>query len=148
MMLNETQTPAGANAEKGRGERGAAEGFMLIMMVVLVAFAGLAYDAGMAFNARREATNIAGAAARAGANVVSKDVLYGDGQVRIKPEGSGVASDFAYGAGAEAVLTDRTDTTMRVVVSMSHSTVFLSVVGIDQFTVDGESTAFVEGRSP
>ena len=57
-------------------ERGASEVFMLLMIIPLLLFAGLAYDAGMAFTARRSATNTAAAAARAGADQVEEDIIY------------------------------------------------------------------------
>ena len=54
-----TETDRSADARRGsQRERGASELMMLIFMIAIIGFAGLAYDAGMAFNARRQATNV------------------------------------------------------------------------------------------
>jgi len=63
-------------------ERGAVDIWMLLMLSLLIAFAGFALDMGMLFNTRREATNVAAAAARAAANEVDPNSLYDDGVSR------------------------------------------------------------------
>ena len=121
---------------------------MLILMASLVGFAGLAYDAGMAFYARREATNIAAAAARAGTNVVDTDALYGLGSPILDSDAAGVARRTAYAAGAETVRVERTGPfELKVSVTLSHDNVFLGLVGIDSYTVDGEATVKVESKA-
>ena len=131
--------------ERGASERGAADVFMLMLMALLIAFAGLTFDVGMAFNARREATNIATAAARAGANAVSTDALYQDGLAEIDP-------GLALSAAAAAIPADASRTGWRIEdnselwikIEMVHDTSILRIIGINQFTVSGEGIARVQ----
>lgn len=140
--------PKRDRSEFRRSERGASEAFMLILMVSLLGFAGIAFDTGMAFNTRREATNIAAAAARAGANSVLADTLYEfSNDPFLTYEAEGVAEDAAYAAGAEhaeAILQDPTE--LHVTVELSHQNVFLGLFGIGDYVVTGEATATLESR--
>lgn len=134
-------------------ERGASEVFMLVMMTALLAFAGLSYDAGMAFNARRQAANIAASAARDGADAVSTDALYSEGVPRLS---NGANGSSAESVAAQAV--NATDATLLEVYRTSdfelfvrteivHETTFLKIIGLGSLTVEGEATAVVESRA-
>lgn len=121
---------------------------MIIMMVALVAFAGLTYDAGIAFNARREATNIASSAARAGADDVDTNELYRRGVAQLSPGATGTARRAAQANGAESTkVRVKNLEEIEVKVSLSHETVFLTFIGIDRFDVEGEAVARVESRA-
>jgi len=121
---------------------------MLMLTTTLIAFAGLTYDAGMAFNARREATNVAASAARAGADVISVDALYQDGVPRLSPDAEGVAANTVRAAGL-TVLESRRESDFELLVrtELVHETTFLKILGIGSLTVDGEATALVESRA-
>lgn len=122
---------------------------MLILMVSLLGFAGLAYDTGMAFNARREATNIAASAARAGANAVTAETLYEfSNDPFLTAEAEYVAEDAAYAGGAEfAEAYLQEDDELHVTVEMSHANVFLGMFGVADYVVTGEATATLESRA-
>ena len=119
------------------------------MMVALVSFAGLAYDAGMAFNARREATNIASSAARAGADEIDTDILYAFGQTVLDagPARSTARAAVHTAGGRPLEVRVRNPREIYVRVERTHTTVFLAAIGIDSFEVEGEATARVEGRA-
>lgn len=134
-------------------ERGASEVFILIMMTALLAFAGLSYDAGMAFNARRQAANIAASAARSGANTVSTNALYSEGVPRLSdgrngPSAESIAAQAVNGTDATLLEVYRTsDFELYVKTELVHETTFLGIVGLDSLTVEGEATALVESRA-
>lgn len=132
-----------------RSERGASEGFMIMMMVALLAFAGLAYDAGMAFNARREATNIASSAARAGADEIDTNILYAFGRTVLDtgPARSTARNAVITAGGNPVEVSIRGPQEIFVRVERTHTTVFLGAIGIDSFEVEGEAIARVEGRA-
>jgi len=125
-------------------ERGASEIFMLVLMTALLAFAGLAYDAGMAFNARRDATNLAASAARAGANQVSVDALYEDGVARLDDSAAGTAEQAIRDQVDEVRAYELSDDELLVEVDIEYETVFLQIIGINSLSLQGEATARVQ----
>ena len=127
-------------------ERGASEGLILMMLATLVGFAGLAYDGGMVFNARRDANNMAATAARAGANVIDIDAFYDTGKAQIHPDGTGVAwqaVETAGGVPLEATISGEIDERIFVRVQTEYETAFLKFFGIGTFTIEGEYMALV-----
>ncbi len=129
-------------------ERGATELFMLILLVSMLAFAGLAYDAGMAFNARRAATNAASAAARAGALEVDENFLYTTGLPRLEGSAEGVARSRAEADGMRVLESEvRNFVEVYVKVEATHETTFLQVIGIGSITVEAEAKAMAQSRS-
>lgn len=117
-----------------------------MMLATLVGFAGLAYDGGMLFSARRDANNIAATAARAGANIIDIDAFYETGKAQIHPDGEGVAWDAVVAAGGdplEATISGEIDERILVRVETDYDTAFLKFFGLSNFTVEGEYTALV-----
>lgn len=117
-----------------------------MMLATLVGFAGLAYDGGMLFNARRDANNIAATAARAGANVIDIDAFYETGKAEIHPDGEDVAWAAVQAAGGEpleATISGEINERILVRVETSYDTAFLKFFGLADFTVQGEYTALV-----
>lgn len=148
---------AAATVERRRlaGERGASEVFMLLMIIPLLLFAGLAYDAGMAFTARRSATNTAAAAARAGADQVEEDIIYLTGETLLdRGEAESVARNFVANAGAQTlgfnVGVGLAGTSfgeeVYVRVGVQHETVFLRFIGMDTLSLTGEAFAAVRDQ--
>ena len=138
----------GHRARPQHGERGASELFALILLVAMLAFAGLAYDAGMAFNARRDATNAASAAARAGALEVDEDYLYTTGLPVLESSATDVARAHVYSEGLRVLEVDvRNFVEVYVKVEATHQTTFLQVIGIGSLTVEGEARAMAQSRS-
>ena len=131
-----------------RTERGASEIFMLMMMITMLAFAGLAYDAGMAFNARRAATNAASSAARAGAMEVDENYLYTTGLPRLESSATSVARNWAENEGMTVLDVDVENwVEVYIEVEAVHETTFLQVIGIDTLEVRGEARAMAQSRA-
>lgn len=129
-------------------ERGATELFMLILLVSMLGFAGLAYDAGMAFNARRAATNAASAAARAGAQEIDENFLYTTGVPRLERSAEGVARSQAEADGFRVINSEvRNFVEVYVKVEATHETTFLQVIGIGSITIDAEAKAMAQSRA-
>ena len=75
----EHQTPHCIDASVGwRDDRGMTSVAAVLMIVVVLAGAGVVYDGGRALAARREAINVAEGAARAGATTVTAEGLRED----------------------------------------------------------------------
>lgn len=126
-------------------ERGASEVFMVMLMITMLAFAGLAYDAGMAFNARREATNAATSAARAGALEVDENYLYTTGLPRLESSAESVARNWAENLGMDVIEVDVENwVEVYIEVETEHQTTFLQVIGIDSLDVRGEARVMAQ----
>ena len=66
-------------------ERGSVTVFVVIFTIALVFVAGLVFDGGQILAARREASNVAESAARAGAQAIDEGELRRSGQIRLDP---------------------------------------------------------------
>lgn len=73
----------------------------LVFLPVFIGLAGLAYDGGQMFNARREAHTIAAASARAGAADVREGAYRWNQRIRLKPSATTTAEQFATTTGAD-----------------------------------------------
>lgn len=82
-------------ADRLRADDGGVLAFIMVMLPALVALAGLAYDGGMLFHARRETVNIAAAAARAGAADLDEGAYLWDQSLVLSPTAPTTAEDFA-----------------------------------------------------
>lgn len=116
-----------------------------VMLLIVLAGAGLVYDGGRSLAARREAINTAEAAARAGASTVSANGLRQD-------PANAAARDFLDAAGVadgDVMSVTVTATEVRVVLRASRDAVFGQLLGNDQIIVygSGEATATF-GSSP
>lgn len=69
-----------------RSDRGVVTGFVAIMATGLLFVTGLVYDGGQMINTYLEASDLAGNAARAGAQATSPAELYRSGTVRLDPD--------------------------------------------------------------
>lgn len=119
--------------------------FIAILLPILVAFAGLAFDGGSIFVAKREALNVATAAARAGAADVTEASLYA-GRPELAPSAAGTAAGFATGQGytAGASTFGGGNDKVFVAVQVDVPMVFLVFVGINQVTVSESAIAQVQ----
>jgi len=130
-------------------ERGGSDVFMMLVLTTLIMFAGLAYDMGMVFNAHREATNIASAAARAGANEVSVNALYGQGVAKIGPNAKSAArARFPAGTTEVSIDISADETRIFVEVSRTHQPKILSIFGFGAMVINGEADAQVANQAP
>jgi hypothetical protein len=116
-----------------------------VLLVMVIAGAGLVSDGGRALAAKREAINTAEAAARAGASTVTADGLRQDAAVaatRAYLRAAGVAD-------GDVISITVTVTTVRVVLREQRNAVFAQLLGNDRLVVygSGEATATF-GRTP
>lgn len=136
--------PGVAGRRTGWNERGSTGPFIMILLAALVGLVGLAYDGGLLFTGRREANNVAAAAARAGTNDLDEPSIYA-GDPIMASSAPGTAESFALGQGVDSATAHRIDDTLlEVTVTMQVELEFLSIVGLGTQTVTGEATSRVQ----
>ncbi len=124
-------------------EHGALSLVIVIMFVALAALAGLVVDGGAKLTADENVIAAAEEAARAGATSVDMSAAYSTGSFVIDRQ-LAIAAATAYLAGAGY---DRYSVTpdglraIRVSVSVTEPTRFLSMIGVRSFTCTGTATA-------
>ena len=125
-------------------DTGAVSVFVIGLVLVLMVVAGLVVDGGRAINARSALADDAEQAARAGANQIDENQLRLTGDVRIDPHAARIgAAEFlaVRGYGPEQVTVDADATQVHVSLTRVVPTQLLSLIMINDFTVDGEATA-------
>jgi len=116
---------------------------LAVLFVSLLAMAGIVIDGGAELDARQNAVAAAQEAARAGAGMVNRARAYSAGSFTVQRDQALAAArqyltaagyqDFSVaGVGADSI---------RVRVTMSEPTKFLSLIGIDSMTATGSATA-------
>jgi Flp pilus assembly protein TadG len=122
-------------------ERGSISVFLAILVPGLLLVVGLAVDGGAKVSALERADAVADEAARAGGQAIDVAAALA-GDVRIDPAAA-VAAAQEYLARNDVVgSVDVLDgDTLRVTTTVTEPTVFLGLVGIDDFTVHGVGTA-------
>jgi Flp pilus assembly protein TadG len=124
-------------------ERGALSLMIVILFAVLVALAGVVVDGGAKLTADENAVALAQEAARAGATTVSMSSAYASGSFVVDQAQSLMAArEYLVGAGYDrfAVTADGVRA-IRVSVTITEPTRFLSLIGVDSFTSTGTATA-------
>jgi len=127
------------------GERGASTIFVVGMVVVLFAVAGLAIDGGRVLNGKDRAYDVAEQAARAGANQLDIGAVRAAGGGRVLIDESAARNAAAAFVGSvpgysvESISTSPTQVTVQVRGTV-HS-VLLSLAGFSTFVVRGDATA-------
>jgi Flp pilus assembly protein TadG len=129
-------------ASRHDGERGSLTLMLAVLMVALLALAGLVIDGGRKLNQSASAYAIAQEAARAGAGMVDRSAAYRSGTFRID-EGQALAAarDYLTGAGYNGSVTADGTRRIRVTVTVSEPTLVLSLIGIDTMTSTGSAVA-------
>ena len=130
--------------ERLADDTGAVSVFVIGLVLVLMVVAGLVVDGGRAVNARAALADDAEQAARAGANQIDENVLRASGDVRIDPVAARrAAAEFlaVRGYGPEQVTVDADAIEVHVSLTRVVPTQLLSLIMINDFTVDGEATA-------
>lgn len=145
-MRQRIDEPIRARAARLRAhpDQGTASAFVVGMVVVLFALAGLVADGGRALNARVAIMDDAEQAARAGSNQVEKASLRGSGAARIDgPAARDAAVAFltAQGYDASRMTVTTSATTVEVTVSDVVPTSLLQLALIDSFEIEGSATA-------
>jgi Flp pilus assembly protein TadG len=123
------------------GDRGGATPFILVLLPALAGLGGLAYDGGMLFAAKREAYNVASAAARAGANDIDVPSLYASNPI-LSHTAPGTAGAFATAQGMNVrgvrLINERE---IEITVSRSVSMTIWGVVGVPDQTIEATARA-------
>ncbi|MEP1122624.1 MAG: pilus assembly protein TadG-related protein [Ilumatobacter sp.] len=122
-------------------ERGGIAPFIVMLLPIFVGLAGLAHDGSQLFAARREAVNVAAAAARAGANDIDEPSIYAADPV-LSDTALATATAFAYAEGAETAVASRIDPVrVQVTVTDTVDLTFLGFFGVGSQTVEGTADA-------
>lgn len=122
-------------------DRGSLTVMFVILLVPLIAFAGLAFDGGQALAARREANDVAFSAARAGAQAAQGRALTGVAPEIDPAAAIAAATSTANAAGwpGATVTIDGSSVTVSVTGTVDYA--LLPLVGVSGGTVTGTSTA-------
>lgn len=124
-----------------RDEAGQVTAFVTVMAVFLIVCAGLVVDGGRLLAARRQASDLAGEAARAGAQMVSIDDLRrSNTQVLDVPAARTAAEQFLADAGVDGEV-DVDGASVTVTVRLPTPMLVLGVVGMGERVVSGVETA-------
>ena len=135
--------PAACAAVAGDDERGSLTLMLAVLFVSLLAMAGIVIDGGAKLDAAQNAVAAAQEAARAGAGMVNRATAYSAGSFTVQRDQALAAArqyltaagyqDFTVaGVGADSI---------RVRVTVTEPTKFLSIIGIDSMTSTGSATA-------
>lgn len=125
-------------------ERGSVSIFVIGLVVVLMAVAGLVVDGGRAVNARERITDDAEQSARAGANQVSDAGLRSGASVVLDHDlAAGAAADYlvARGYARGRIVASADATSISVSVTDTVPTALLSLVFIQSFEIEGTAVA-------
>jgi hypothetical protein len=110
---------------------------------VLAALAGIVVDGGAKLTADEDAVAIAQEAARAGASMVNASSAYASGSFVVdQGQALGAARQYLTGAGYDHFTVSADGArAIRVSVTVTEPTRFLSLIGLDSFTSTGTATA-------
>ena len=116
---------------------------LAVLMVALLALAGLVIDGGRKLDATQKAYAIAQEAARAGAGQVNTSAVYRSGTFKVNPAQAQAAAqtylmNAGYGHSGRVTVTGNRIT---VRVQVTERTTVLSLIGISKITVSGTAVA-------
>jgi hypothetical protein len=127
--------------ERLRGDAGQVTGFAVIMVVAVIALAGLVLDGGLAVAAKADAFATAQSAARAGAQQLDLALYRATGQVRLDPAAATAAAQAWLASAGAAGTVSATPQQVRVQVTRVARTQLLALVGVASITVHATATA-------
>lgn len=133
----------GRQSIEANDDRGALSLMVVVLFVVLAALAGIVVDGGAKLAAEENAVALAQEAARAGATTVDTSTAYDDGAVVVNEQRAlAAAREYLAEAGYHhfAVMAVGSRA-IRVVVTITEPTRFLSLIGLRSFTCTGAATA-------
>jgi hypothetical protein len=136
-------TISGMSDHHRDSERGGLSLMIVILFVVLVALAGIVVDGGAKLTADENAVALAQEAARAGATTVDVSSAYSTGSFVVDQRPAlDAARRYLVGAGCDRFsMAPAGARGIRVSVTITEPTRFLSLIGIDSFTSTGTATA-------
>jgi Flp pilus assembly protein TadG len=124
-----------------RRDSGSLTMMLVLLVVAMLAVAGLVIDGGRKLNATQEAAAIAQEAARAGAEQVNTSAAYGSGTYKVDvPRALAAAHAYLADAGYSGAVSASGDK-IRVTVRVIVRTVVLSLIGIESFRSTGTAVA-------
>ena len=124
-----------------RGDRGVVTVFVAGITVALLMVAGLVVDGGYVLAARREASNVAESAARAGAQALDTNAARNNANATLDPAAATRAAQaFLVSAGRVGTVTV-SGGAVRVEVTIEQRTYLLSIAGTRSITVKGVGEA-------
>lgn len=127
---------------RARSDSGSLTLMLAVLMVAILALAGLVIDGGRKLDATQKAYAIAQEAARAGAGQVNTSAAYRSGSYQVDPQQARAAA-LAYlaSAGYQGSSVTVSGNQIRVTVRVRESTTLLPLVGISAFTSTGSAVA-------
>jgi uncharacterized membrane protein len=126
------------------GERGQVLVLVALLLVGLVAVAGLVTDGGVVFTQRRDLQNIADGAALAGAMQVDENAYRSSGGANVVLDQGAAyqaAVEYLQGEGDSNYSVRASTTGVDVQVSRRAATAFLRIIGIDGVTISAHARA-------
>lgn len=116
---------------------------VVVLFAALAALAGVVVDGGAKLDADENAVAVAQEAARAGATTVSQSRAYASGAFVVdQRQALAAARRYLTGAGYDRFTVSAAGVrTIRVSVTITEPTIFLSLIGVDSFTSTGSATA-------
>jgi Flp pilus assembly protein TadG len=122
-------------------DRGSLTLMLLVLMVSMLALAGLVIDGGRKLDTTQKAYAIAQEAARAGAGQVNTSAAYGSGAYKVDiPQALAAARAYLASAGYSGSVS-ASGNNIKVTVHVTERTTLLSLVGIDTLRSSGSAVA-------
>jgi len=123
-------------------EHGSLTLLLLVLFVSLIALAGIVIDGGAKLDAAQNAAAAAQEAARAGAGIVNKARAYSSGSFSVaQGQALNAARQYLATAGYQGTASPVGADSIRVTVTVTEPTKFLTIIGIDSMTASGSATA-------
>lgn len=122
-------------------ERGSLSLFFVVVVISMLAAVGLVVDGSRQVSAQRHAEAAAEDAARAGGQAISSSALTGQSELSVDTGRAAAAARGNLSAAGVDGDVSVNGTTLTVTTTTHQSTIFLSMIGIDGFTVHGRATA-------
>jgi len=122
-------------------EQGSVTVFVTIITVALIFMAGLVVDGGQILNARRQATNIAESAARAGAQQLDETAARRDGITILNQQQAARRARVYLASSGRTGSVATTSVTVTVTVRLVQPLLILGLGGLGDVTVTGTGTA-------
>jgi Flp pilus assembly protein TadG len=124
-----------------RDDAGTVTAFTMILVLAVLAFAGLVLDAGLAIATKVQAVSSAQSAARAGARELDVAALRTSATIRLDPaRATAAARNWLNRAGATGTVTVTPDT-VTVTITTARRTQLLHLVGLTSIPVTATATA-------
>ena len=144
-----TRPPPGAaaagDAPATAGDEGSLALFLAVIVVVFFIMGGIVLDVGGALHGRERAADVAGQAARAGANALSGGSLRGaPGALAVQAAAAKSAAQKVIdlsGPGTVTGTVSVTGNTVSVKVTVARSAVILSIIGVHDLTQSATASA-------